>query len=103
MHDQDDGRAAGARRMATGGQVPAVPIGESVARDYLICLEDGRRMKMLQRHLRVHHGLSPAQYRAKWGLPPDYPMVAPGYAAAKRAVAVRMWVPFPMRPTEGDG
>ena len=61
-------------------RMPAVPINESVQRDFIICLEDGRRVKMLRRHLRAAHGLTPEQYRVRWGLPYDYPMVAPGYA-----------------------
>ena len=59
---------------------PAVPIKKSITPDYLICLEDGKQLKMLKRHLRAVYGLSPEEYRAKWGLPPDYPMVAPNYA-----------------------
>jgi predicted transcriptional regulator len=61
-------------------QKPAVPIKKSVMPDYLICLEDGKKLKMLKRHLRTAYGMTPEQYRAKWGLPPDYPMVAPNYA-----------------------
>jgi predicted transcriptional regulator len=68
-------------------QPPAVSIRKSVTPDYLICLEDGRRFKSLKRHLRSKFGLSPEQYRAKWGLPKDYPMVAPNYAAARSAMA----------------
>ena len=59
---------------------PAVPIKKSITPDYLICLEDGRRFKSLKRHLRTRYGMSPDDYRAKWGLPSDYPMVAPAYA-----------------------
>ncbi len=61
-------------------QKPAVPIEKSVTANYLICLEDGQKLKMLKRHLRTTHGLRPEDYRAKWGLSPDYPMVAPNYA-----------------------
>ena len=61
-------------------QKPAVPIEKSVTANYLICLEDGKKLKMLKRHLRTFHGLRPEDYRAKWGLSPDYPMVAPNYA-----------------------
>ncbi len=61
-------------------QKPAVPIEKSVTANYLICLEDGQKLKMLKRHLRTFHGLRPEDYRAKWGLSPDYPMVAPNYA-----------------------
>jgi len=61
-------------------QKPAVPISRSVQRDYIVCLEDGARLKMLKRYLRSRFDLSPEDYRRKWGLPPDYPMVAPAYA-----------------------
>ena len=60
--------------------VPAVPIRSSVKRDYIVCLEDGRKLKMLKRHLRKAYDLSPDEYRARWNLPSDYPMVAPAYA-----------------------
>ena len=59
---------------------PAVPVRRSITPDYLICLEDGKQLKMLKRHLRAVYGLSPEEYRAKWSLAPDYPMVAPNYA-----------------------
>jgi len=61
-------------------QKPAVPISRSVQRDYIVCLEDGAHLKMLKRYLRSRFDLSPEDYRRKWGLPPDYPMVAPAYA-----------------------
>lgn len=67
------------------GMPPAVPAEESVYFDFLVCLEDGKRLKMLKRHLRVAYGMTPDQYRQKWSLPDDYPMVAPSYAAQKRA------------------
>jgi len=63
---------------------PAVPIEESVFPDYLICLEDGHRKMMLRRHLRVAHNMGPDQYRARWGLPRDYPLVAPNYSKQSR-------------------
>ena len=59
---------------------PAVPIRNSVKRDYIVCLDDGKKLKMLKRHLMTHYGMTPDDYRAKWGLPADYPMVAPAYA-----------------------
>ena len=68
-------------------QKPAVPIRKSITPDYLVCLEDGKRLKMLKRHLRAKYDLSPEEYRAKWGLPPDYPMVAPNYAAQRSTFA----------------
>ena len=67
------------------GMPPAVPPEESVYFDFLVCLEDGKRHKMLKRHLNNAYGMTPDQYRQKWGLPSDYPMVAPSYAAQKRA------------------
>lgn len=66
---------------------PAVPIKKSVTPDYIICLEDGRSFKSLKRHLRAKYNLSAEQYRAKWGLPADYPMVAPNYAQARSELA----------------
>ena len=64
-------------------QKPAVPISRSVQDDYIVCLEDGAQLKMLKRYLRSRYNLSPEEYRRKWGLPPDYPMVAPAYAARR--------------------
>ncbi|MEG6510121.1 MucR family transcriptional regulator [Methyloligella sp. 2.7D] len=69
---------------------PAVPIKKSITPDYIICLEDGKKFKSLKRHLRTHYDLSPEEYREKWGLPHDYPMVAPNYAAARSDLAKRM-------------
>ena len=66
---------------------PAVSVRASVKQDHLVCLEDGKKMKMLKRHLMTDHGLTPAEYRARWGLPADYPMVAPEYAERRRALA----------------
>ncbi|MFQ3666515.1 MAG: MucR family transcriptional regulator [Sphingomonadaceae bacterium] len=66
---------------------PAVPIRSSVKPDYIVCLEDGKKLKMLKRHLMTSYGMTPEQYRAKWGLPADYPMVAPNYAEARRNLA----------------
>ncbi|MGO4872041.1 MAG: MucR family transcriptional regulator [Roseiarcus sp.] len=69
---------------------PAAPIKKSVTPEYIICLEDGRKFRSLKRHLRTAYNLSPEEYRAKWGLPNDYPMVAPAYAKARSALAVKM-------------
>ena len=69
---------------------PAVPVKKSIAPDYLICLEDGKKFKSLKRHLRTHYNLSPEEYREKWGLPHDYPMVAPNYARARSDLAKKM-------------
>jgi len=69
-------------------QQPAVSIRGSVKPDYLVCLEDGKRVTMLKRYLRTNYDMSPQDYRAKWGLPADYPMVSPNYAEKRRAVAI---------------
>lgn len=70
--------------------VPKVSIRQSVRPDYLICLEDGKKLKMLKRHLATAYGMTPQEYRAKWGLPNDYPMVAPKYAEQRSALAKRI-------------
>lgn len=69
---------------------PAVNVKKSISPDYLICLEDGKKFKSLKRHLRTHYNLSPEQYREKWALPLDYPMVAPNYAQARSNLAKKM-------------
>ena len=66
---------------------PAVPIRNSIKRDFIVCLEDGKKLKMLKRHLMTHYGMTPDDYRAKWGLAADYPMVAPAYAEQRRDLA----------------
>ena len=71
-------------------QKPAVPVRRSVHADYLVCLEDGKKLKMLKRHLRSSYNLTPDQYRQKWGLPADYPMVAPSYADQRSAFAKKI-------------
>lgn len=72
---------------ATERQEPAVAVKKSVTADYVICLEDGKKLKMLKRHLRTAYGLTPEQYREKWGLAADYPMVAPNYAKKRSTLA----------------
>jgi predicted transcriptional regulator len=69
---------------------PAISIRKSITPDYLICLEDGKKFKSLKRHLRTHYNLGPDEYREKWGLPRDYPMVAPNYAQARSKLAKKM-------------
>ena len=69
---------------------PAVPVSKSVFDDYIVCLEDGKKLKMLKRYLRSRYDLSPEDYRRKWGLPPDYPMVAPTYAARRSDFAKKI-------------
>jgi predicted transcriptional regulator len=71
-------------------QKPAVSIKKSVTPDYIICLDDGKKFKSLKRHLRTHYDLTPEDYREKWGLPVDYPMVAPNYAKARSMLAKKM-------------
>lgn len=78
----------------TGGAAepakPAISVKKSMTPDYLVCLEDGKRFKSLKRHLRTQYNMSPEQYREKWGLPADYPMVAPNYAVARSQLAKKM-------------
>lgn len=69
---------------------PAISVKKSIAPDYLVCLEDGKKFKSLKRHLRSQYNMTPEQYRDKWGLPADYPMVAPNYAAARSQLAKQM-------------
>ena len=85
-------------RVSNGGLVaapaeaakPAVPVKRSITAEYIVCLEDGKKFKSLKRHLRTQYDMTPDQYRAKWSLPPDYPMVAPNYAAARSQLAKQM-------------
>ena len=70
--------------------VPAVPVKKSVTPEFIICLEDGKKMQMLKRYLATRYNLTPAEYRQRWGLPADYPMVAPNYAAARSQLAKQM-------------
>lgn len=81
-----EGISNGAQETKTK-QKPAVPIKRSITPDHIICLEDGKQLKMLKRYLRTTHGLTPDEYRLKWGLPADYPMVAPNYAKKRSAFA----------------
>lgn len=69
---------------------PAVPIKKSITDDYIVCLEDGKKLKMLKRHLKTSYNMSPEDYRAKWGLPMDYPMVAPNYAMKRQELAKKI-------------
>ena len=79
--------------------VPAVPIRLSVKPDYIVCLEDGKKLKMLKRHLMTAYGLTPDDYRTKWGLPADYPMVAPNYAEQRRSLAKKIGLGTKRRKT----
>src|SRR4051812_31574407 len=99
VHDALTKVASGSTRPAPEEpKEPAVPIRKSVQPDYLVCLEDGRRFKSLKRHLRTVYDLTPDQYRAKWGLPADYPMTAPNYAAARSELARSMGLGARRRP-----
>ena len=71
-------------------QEPVVPIRSSVKPDYIVCLEDGKKLKMLKRHLMTHYQMTPDEYRQKWGLSPEYPMVAPNYAEQRRTLAKKI-------------
>jgi predicted transcriptional regulator len=71
-------------------QEPAVSVRASVKPDYIVCLEDGKKLKMLKRHLMTHYQMTPEQYRTKWNLPADYPMVAPNYAEQRRSLAKKI-------------
>lgn len=71
-------------------QEPAVSVRSSVKPDYIVCLEDGKKLKMLKRHLMTHYQMTPADYRAKWNLPADYPMVAPNYAQQRKELALKI-------------
>lgn len=83
---------------------PAVPIKKSITPDYLICLDDGKKFKSLKRHLRTEYDMSPEEYRSKWGLPPDYPMVAPTYSEARSRLAKTIGLGRkPKTPVAGRG
>src|SRR3954454_7014689 len=84
------GAGNAAEKAETPAQEPAVPIKKSVFLDYIVCLEDGKKLKMLKRHLQTSYGLSPDAYRAKWGLSREYPMVAPNYAVTRSGLAKKM-------------
>ena len=79
------------------GKPPAVPVKKSVTPDHIICLEDGKKLKMLKRYLRARYGLSPDAYRAKWNLPADYPMTAPNYAARRSDFAKQIGLGKPVK------
>jgi predicted transcriptional regulator len=82
--------SGGRGEMSADASRPAIAVKKSITPEYLICLEDGKKFKSLKRHLRTQYNMSPEQYREKWGLPLDYPMVAPNYAAARSQLAKQM-------------
>ncbi len=84
-------------------QKPAVPVSRSVQPDYIVCLEDGAQLKMLKRYLRSRYDMSPEEYRRKWGLPADYPMVAPNYAARRSDFAKKIGLGRGVRRKRGKG
>ena len=90
IHRALSGVSTGAEAVEVAPKEPAVPLKRSITPDYLICLEDGRKFKSLKRHLRTKYNMSPEDYRAKWGLAKDYPMVAPNYAKARSDLAKQM-------------
>jgi predicted transcriptional regulator len=90
VHRALAGVSNGGETVETAPKEPAVPVKRSITPDHLVCLEDGRKFKSLKRHLRTKYNMSPEDYRAKWGLPKDYPMVAPNYAKARSELAKQM-------------
>jgi predicted transcriptional regulator len=82
--------SAGQNDLPSEPPKPAVAVKRSISPEHLICLEDGKKFKSLKRHLRTQYNMTPEQYREKWSLPPDYPMVAPNYAAARSQLAKQM-------------
>jgi predicted transcriptional regulator len=87
VHAALQGSGSNTETEAPPPRKPAVPVKKSVMPDYIVCLEDGKKFKSLKRHLAAYHDLSPEEYRAKWGLPADYPMTAPNYSAFRAAAA----------------
>ncbi|MDK4721462.1 MucR family transcriptional regulator [Rhizobium sp. CNPSo 3968] len=87
VHEALQALDAGSTTVDRANLVPAVDLKKSVTNDYIVCLEDGKRFKTLKRHLRVHYGMTPEEYRQKWGLAPNYPMVAQNYANRRSELA----------------
>ena len=90
VHRALTGISSGVETAEVAPKEPAVPVRRSITPDFLVCLEDGRKFKSLKRHLRTKYNMSPEEYRAKWNLPKDYPMVAPNYAKARSDLAKQM-------------
>ena len=96
---------AGEVEVKPEAQAPAVPIKKSVFADFIVCLEDGKKLKMLKRHLKTSYDMTPDQYRTKWGLPGDYPMVAPTYASHRSTLAKSIGLgrkPGPVQPKPAE-
>ncbi|MGD0192480.1 MAG: MucR family transcriptional regulator [Rhizomicrobium sp.] len=90
IHATLGGLSGGMPVEGPNSQKPAIPVKKSITPEYIICLEDGKKLKMLKRYLRSRYSLTPEEYRAKWGLPADYPMVAPNYAAQRSEFAKKI-------------
>jgi predicted transcriptional regulator len=90
VHRTMVGLAGGEEQKSLEKPKPAIPVNKSVTNDHIVCLEDGKKLKMLKRYLRSTYDMSPDEYRKRWGLPPDYPMVAPAYAARRSEFAKRI-------------
>ncbi len=90
VHSTLGGLGTGLQGEALSTQKPAIPVKRSVNPDFIVCLEDGKKLKMLKRYLRSNYSMTPEEYRAKWGLPADYPMVAPNYAAQRSEFAKKI-------------
>ena len=90
VHSSLNSLGTGKAELTTEPPKPAVPVKKSVTPDYIVCLEDGKKLKMLKRHLRSTYNMTPDEYRAKWGLPSDYPMVAPNYARQRSEFAKKI-------------
>jgi predicted transcriptional regulator len=95
--------AGGGIEMPAEVPKPVIPVKKSVTPDYIICLEDGKKFKSLKRHLRTQYNMTPEQYREKWGLSPDYPMVAPNYAKARSDLAKEMGLGQQRRKRQARG
>lgn len=96
------GLSAGPQPAADVPRTPAVPICRSVSPDHIVCLEDGAKMKMLKRYIMTRFGLTPAAYRERWGLPADYPMVAPAYASTRSALAKQIGLGRKRTPNQSE-
>jgi predicted transcriptional regulator len=103
VHRALSGVSGGTEVQEQAPREPAVPVKKSVNPDFIVCLEDGRKFKSLKRHLRTKYNMSPEEYRSKWGLPKDYPMVAPNYAKARSDLAKQMGLGQGGRAARGGG
>lgn len=102
VHNAVQRLVGGLSRLRTP-DMPAVPISESITEDYLICLEDGRRCRMMKSHLRLNYDMTPTEYRRKWKLPSNYPMSAPSYSAIRAAQAKKQGLGIQIAPEDNKG